>query len=88
MATTTYTRPTVKTGPDAGRPAFMGMDGEDRCLTCDCRYCSDHCHAYTDRVYVVGRGYLPVEVAQTLVSTHEVRFDAKGFLPITQEAAR
>lgn len=41
-----------------------GMDEEfGRCMTCDCRYCGDRCHAATGTQYVVGIGYRTKEIA-------------------------
>ena len=77
--TTTKTA-TVGSGPDAGRPWYPGMaytggpdDADARCMQCDGRYCSDHCHAYSDRVECVGKGWVSLEQAAAICAEWQAR---------------
>ncbi len=79
MTATKNTRPAIADGPDAGRPWYPGMvyDGSDcRCMTCDSRYCSDHCRAYTDRVYAVGSGWITVDTAARIAADRLTTIEA------------
>lgn len=56
---------------------------DDRCTTCDCRYCGETCHAAEGTSYVVGIGYRRHDIAQRWKSAgRTVRPGDEGWIPV------